>query len=251
MSNKSRSDIKAQIFQYLPKVNQSAKATLINNCIDLAVEEITNQHDFRAFREKTPDTCTLSAGSYYLDLNSSNFTNMCGSTTPFKSIRLMRWLKVSGGDDYGVIRFLDDLTFHEKYGYVDYASRDRGYPKHYTIIEDRILFNCPAYEALTIRCYYQKTHGAFAGDDTAHGFATRSNMTAFMFIVYRALMELKVSMNSAEFPQELSGVSDAVKKYGAELIAQDVDMPDEEFEIGWAERSDGSVAENPYGWIGV
>lgn len=249
MANKSRSDIKAQIFQYLPKVNQSAKDTLINNVIDLAVEEITNQHDFRIFKEKTYDTFTMSTGSYFMTLNVANFTTMCASTTPFKYIRIMRWLKQSGGEDYGTIRYLDDLTFHEKYGYIDYSSRTRGYPVHYTIIEDRVLFNCPVAEYLYIRCYYQKTHGAFDSDDTPHRFATRSNMTAFMYIVYRALLELKVSLSSAEFPQEIGGISDLVKKYAADLIAQDVEMPDEEFEIGWAERSDGNTVVSSYDWV--
>jgi len=36
MSNKTRSQIKAQIYEYLPNINNSAHTTLLENLIDLA-----------------------------------------------------------------------------------------------------------------------------------------------------------------------------------------------------------------------
>jgi hypothetical protein len=245
---KTRDDIKNQIYAYLPKINQTGKATLINNVIDLAVEEISRQHDFRALRAHNPDTATLTASAYYLDLDSATFSTMCSSSIYLKDILHMRWLK-SGTDDYGKITFLDDAEFHDRYGYYDYASRSTGYPFHYTRLADRLIFNCPAYEALTIRCFYQKLHPPFSGDSTEHSFGTKINMAAFMAIVYRSLLELKSSLSSLEFPQELSGASDMYQKYLGDMIAADKDVANEEFELGTMETNTSRWETNPYDWV--
>ena len=248
MANKTRDDIKNQIYAYLPKINQAGKATLINNVIDLAVEEISRKHNFRALRPHLPDEATLAAGSYYLDLNSTNFTTMCAGSVYLKDILSMFWRK-STGSEYGAIRFLDDADFHDRYGYFDYTNRSRGYPVHYTRLADRIIFNCPAYEALTIRCFYQKLHPPFAGDSTEHSFGSNMNMAAFMAIVYRSLLELKSSLSSLEFPQELSGAVEMAQKYMNDMIAIDKDIANEDFELGTLETNYTRFATDPYDWV--
>jgi hypothetical protein len=247
VANKTREDIKNQIYDFLPKINQTGKQTLINNCIDMAVEEISRKHDFRALRPHLPDEATLAASAYYLDLNSTNFTTMCSTSVYLKDIRSMFWRK-STGDDYGRITFLDDQSFHERYGYYDYSSRDTGYPIHYTRLKNRLIFNCPAYEALTIRCFYQELHPPFSGDSTAHSFGTDMNMTAFFAITYRTLMELKSSLSSLEFPQELSGAAEMAQKYFQDMVDADKSVENEEFSIGWSEREERSAATDPYDW---
>lgn len=248
MANKSRAEIKAQIYEYLPKINQSGKTTLINNVIDLAVEEISRKHNFRALRPYTPDETVLAAGSYYLDLISFVFSEMCASTVYLKDIIAMRWRK-STGDDYGEIRFLDDAEFHARYGYYDYTGRSRGYPVHYTRVANRLYFNCPAYESLIIRCFYQKLHPPFSGDTKRHEFGNNMNMAAFMAIVYRSLFELKSSLTSLEFPQELSGASELAQKYIADMIEIDKDIANEDFELGTSETSRSRFDSDPYGWV--
>jgi len=248
MANKSRLEIKNQIYEYLPQINQTANATLVNNVIDLALEEISNMHDFRCLRAASPDEATLAAGAYSLVLNSTNFTTMMGTTGYFKDIISM-FMRKTGKDDYKPIYFLDDKEFHHRYGYVDYASRTRGYPDHYTRLENTLLFNCPAQESLLIRVYYQKYHPALASDSTTHSFDTKDNMVAFQAIVYSALVELKNSLNTVEFPHEMENVASMAKYYVGKLIARDFTRVNEQFEIGWAEKSDmGSTDSDPYYW---
>lgn len=247
MANKTRDDIKNQIYEFLPQINQAGKTTLIDNCIDLAVEEISRLHDFRSLRATTPDEATLTTGSYYLTLDSSTFTTMMASTTYMKDILKVFWRK-STGDLYGEIKFIDDDEFHKKYGYYDYTSRSTGYPIHYTILNNRMIFNCPAYESLIIRCFYQKLHPPFEADDTEHSFHEKMNYAAFFAIVYRALAELKASLNSIEFPQDLQTVAQIYPKYIQDMIDIDKTNVNEEFALGWAERTEGGYATDPYDW---
>lgn len=248
MSNKTRLECQAQIYEYLPSLNQSAKATLINNCLDLALEEISHQHDFRCLRAASPDEATLAAGAYSLVINSTNFTTMMGATGYFKDILAM-FMRITGKTDYKPITFLDDKEFHHRYGYVDYASRTRGYPQHYTRLGTTLIFNCPASESLLIRCWYQKYHPPFSADGTSHSFDSKDNMIAFYAIVYSAMVELKNSLNTLEFPQDLQNVTAMAQLYTQRLIERDKVIVNEEFEIGWADRSCMSSADtDPYYW---
>lgn len=245
MANKTRTEIRNQIYQYLPQVNQTGKLTLVNNAIDLAVEDMSNRHDFRCLRAVTPDTATLAVGAYYLDL--SSFTVMGAAATYLKDILQMRWMKGTS-EDYGHIKFVDDALFHDRWGYVDYSGRTRGEPVEYTRLGDRLIFNCPANEALTIRCWYQKLHPPFAADATSHSFDTRANSTAFMAIVYGALTELKSSLSGVEFPQELQTPAAMYEQWLQKLIAKDRDVPNEAFEIGLGERGSRFNTSDPYDW---
>lgn len=251
MANKTRTDIKNQIYQYLPQINQTAKATLINNVIDLAVEEISQRHNFRCFRSHTPDTATLAASAYYLDL--TDFSTMGGSSGNFKEVIAM-FLLESGKDTYNTVRFVDDQDWHTTFGYVDYASRQTGTPSRYTILNQRFFFNCPADKAYTIRCWYQQLHPSFSADATSHSFDSRDNMVAFMAIVHQALVELKSSLGSAEFPMDLQTINAMAEKYISKLIERDVErtIQNEDFALGVLERSTRreTTTTDPYSWVG-
>jgi hypothetical protein len=249
MANKTRTDIKNQIYQYLPQINQTAKATLINNCIDLAVEDISNRHNFRSLRASTPDTATLAAAAYSLNL--TDFTTMGGSTGYFKEVLAMFRLQ-TGKEDHAPVRFVDDIDFHQTYGYVDYTSAQTGAPSYYTYIATKFLFNCPADTSYTIRVWYQTYHPPFAADATSHSFDTRDNMVAFQAIVHRSLIELKNSLSSGEFPMDLQAIGQLSEGYISQLIQRDVErtLQNETFELGVLERSSRRATdENPYSWV--
>lgn len=249
MANKSRTEIRNQIYLYFPQVNQSSKLTQVNDAIDLAVEEISHRHNFRCFRATTPDSANLTEGSYYLDL--ASFTTMGGASGYFKDVLAMFWTR-AGTEDYCSIKFMDDRKFHNTFGYVDYASRTRGKPTHYTRLADRFLFNCPADETISIRCWYQKYHAPFTADTGAGGlhlFASKDNQLAFMAIVHTALAELKKSMDTLEFPQEMMLVEQKAEYYIQRLIERDVDIQNEDISIGWAERTERRYIEDAYSWV--
>jgi len=173
---------------------------------------------------------------------------MGGSGGYFKDILAMFWM-VSGTSDYNPIKFMDDIVFHQTFGYVDDPDRTRGKPTHYTRLTDRFIFNCPADETISIRCWYQKYHPPFASDGTSHSFAAKDNMLAFQAIVHTALAELKMSMDALEFPQELSNVTQFAKYYTDRLIQRDIDVANEQFEFGWSERTSRASASDDYSWV--
>ena len=87
MTNKTRSDILAQVYEYIPQANVTSHNTLTDNLCDLAVEEISLRHNFRVLSASTHKEHAVSAGEYYVDESDFTFTN-------FKEIRLLMWLKV-------------------------------------------------------------------------------------------------------------------------------------------------------------
>lgn len=247
MANKTRGDIKNRIYQYLPQINQTAKATLINESIDLAAEEISQRHDFRCMRVATPDVATLAAGEYSLDL--TDFGSVGSASANFKDFLEMRWLK-TGTSDYGKITFMDDKQYHDEVGYIDYTGRTAGKPSRYTRLKDTLFFDSPADEDVIIRAWWQKQHGAFASDGDTHRFAAKDNMAAFDALTYSALFELKNSLNSVEFPEELQGVGQLAEAKINKLIARDKDIANEEITFCPGERRGARRNEaNPYDWI--
>lgn len=246
MANKTRADILAQIYQYLPQVNQTSKATLLNNLIDVAAEEISNRHNFRALRASSPDTAAMTAGQYYVDMTA--FATMGGTAGYLKDILEMRLMK-TGDSTYGVIKYLDDKEFHDRFGYVDYASASRGAPSYYTRLGDRLIFNCPADQAYIARAWYQKYHAPFSTDTMSHQFESKSNMAAFHALVYMTLLEAKSSMNAVEFPEELQSVGQMAEAWVQKLIMRDMDVGNEDFEMGIMEDSGGDSTVNPYSWV--
>lgn len=254
MAAKTRAEIISRILQYLPQVAPASKLTLIQDSINLALEDLTSRPgiDFRFLRVKDPDTASLTAGEYYVDL--TDFPVMGGTSSYFRDISKMFLLK-SGSDTYDRVTFLDDAEFHDKYGYVDYASRSRGIPSHYTRLEDRFIFSCPLSEARTARVWWTKYHAPLTVDSGTGGvllFPERDQMTAMYAVIYLALAELKNSLNTVEFPQELAGCEKRAETYIAKLIARDKDAQNEDVSdpIGWSERAPSSGGtRDPYAWV--
>jgi hypothetical protein len=246
MANKTRGDILSQVYQYLPQMNQTSKVTMLNNLVDLAVEEISNRHNFRSLKATAPDTATMTAGQYYVDL--TGFATMGGTAGYLKDILEMR-LTESGKGTYSVIKYLDDKEFHDRAGYIDYASATQGAPSYYTRVGDRLLFNCPADKAYIVRAWYQKYHPPFSTDTMVHQFEAKSNMMAFHAIVYMTLLEAKNSLNSFEFPQELQAVGQMAEMWVQKLIGRDMDIANEEFEMGTLDSGEGGGVVDPYGWV--
>ena len=246
MANKTRGDILTQVYQYLPQLNQTSKTTFVNSLLDLAVEEISNRHNFRALKATAPDTAAMTAGQYYIDL--TGFATMGGTAGYLKDILEMRLME-SGQGAYSVIRYLDDKEFHNKAGYVDYASASKGAPSFYTRLGDRLIFNCPADKAYIVRAWYQKYHPPFSTDTMAHQFEAKSNMMAFHAIVYMTLLEAKSSLNSFEFPQELQSVGQMADMWIQKLIMRDMDIANEDFDLGMADSGEDAGVADPYGWV--
>lgn len=235
---KTLSDIKNQIYAYLPQVNSSSKDTLLSNSINLAVERISRAHDWTQFKPYTPVEKVLSEGAYYLSKSDFSFTR-------FQSIRLMYWRK-SSGEDYGKIKFLDDETFLERYGYIDYSDRSKSYPVNYTIQGTRYVFNCPATEDLTIRVYYQQYHPYLTADESELEF--EPEYLGFQTIALYSLLELKNSLTGLEFPQELSIITQLAPQYLAELILADKKNDSEELELGTLETDRTDPLTDNFGW---
>lgn len=233
MANKTQAEILAQVFQYVPQVNQSSKTTLMANLLDFVAEDISHRHDFRSLRATSPDTATMSAGAYSVVLTA--WTTMGSSSMPFKDILSLHWM-TAGTDDYSVIKFIDDKEFHSEEGYYDYASRTRGKPTRYTRVGDTFLFNVPADETILLRAHYQKFHPAFATSTSQHQFAAKDNMLAFMALTYGVLKESKASLSNVEYPQELAQVEKQYEMFIQRLIARDKDISNEEIVFSPGER---------------
>jgi hypothetical protein len=74
-------------------------------------------------------------------------------------------------------------------------------------------------------------------------------MTALNAIVYTALLHLKASLTSAEFPQELAAVQQLADKWTRELIERDRTRMDEDMFLGWIEHQEDISETNPYNWV--
>lgn len=247
MANKNRANIASQIYEYLPRLNTSSKTTLVNNAIDAAVETISHRHDFRCLRSATPDTATMTAGQYSAPMTS--FGTVGSDAACFKGFLKLFQMKANA-EDHNEIEFLDDASFHDRFGYVDYASRSPGKPRFYTRLANTLLFDCPVDEAITLRGWWQKYHGPFAADTSTHQFQPKDNMLAFNTILYFSLMELKSSLTGVEIPQELVTAEQRAEMLLQELIARDKDIPNESFSFGWGERSSCSRGNtDPYSWV--
>jgi len=110
MSNKTRSQIKAQIYEYLPNINNSAHTTLLENLIDLAAEEISYRHNFRYLALTTPAEHDIVEGEYYVE--ESDFG--------FGGIQLNTYTSTMTGDETFTYDGGDDKIF-----YLDPNGADR------------------------------------------------------------------------------------------------------------------------------
>jgi len=266
MANKTRAQIVTRVQDYLPQMKTASKTVLVNDLVDYVVEKMSKRHDFRCLRATTYDSAILTQGNYQLPL--SSFTTLGASGSGFKDILQMFWLHTYTSPDYYPISFIDDDMWHGKYGYVDYSQATRDWPSEYTILNDTICFNAQTTEDLVIRVWWQKYHLDFTTlavnlnildsqgnpdpDSVPHQFDAKSNMLAFMTIVYGVLEECKSELTGDEGPQELADPHTRFETYLARLIADDKDKANESFAIGPAERmgSRGSTRD-PYSWARI
>jgi hypothetical protein len=63
------------------------------------------------------------------------------------------------------------------------------------------------------------------------------------------LLEAKNSLNSFEFPQELQAVGQMAEMWVQKLIGRDMDIANEEFEMGTLDSGDDGGVVDPYGWV--
>lgn len=274
MGNITRAEIQNQIYQYIPHMNQAAKLTLVNNAIDLALERISRRHNFVCLRGATVATATITAGQYSFARTSLGprvwATSSIGQGVDWIKDIISLWLFDVSGDVTKFVRYMDLKEFDNTYSVEEIASRGSAAADHYTRVGGTYLLSAPADKAYELLARYQMYHPRFSlwstctfTTTTTSGTTTSTlnpstatiwfdaehQMTALNAIVYTALTELKSSLNSVEFPQELQAVESLAKQWVSELIEADKDIMDEDFALGWAERSDSSSEENPYDWV--
>lgn len=240
MANRTRSDIIAQLKEYIPTINVSSHDTMIDNLIDLAAEDISYRHNFRSLMATTPKTHDIEADEYYVDESDFEFTN-------FKEIRYMMWLKSSTGE-HSHIKFKPTERFFRDHPYVDYTGNTQGKPRFYTRTGTRIQFNCQLDETVTLRIWYQQKHGNFASDETSHSF--EPDNLGFQAIVATVLGEIHDALPGIQLSPKAQ-IAMLKKEYWiSKLIEIDLMKSDEEIEMG--ENIDGETSEGetqPYSWV--
>jgi len=240
MANKTRTNIKDQVKKYFPTAGNTAHDTLLDNLIDLAVETISERHNFRCLAATAPASHDVTEGEYYIDEADFTFTN-------FKEITRMQWVKAATGE-HGRIKYKHPGAFDRDYPYLDYAGRTGGKPQFYTQKGTRYFFNCPLDETVSVRAWYQMKHGNFASDDAVHLFD--SDNLAFQAIVSITLSELHDALPGFELSPKAQF---AIQKSGvwvSQLIESDRGRTDEEIVLGAYEDRNPSGGDNdPYSWV--
>lgn len=276
MANFTRAELRNQIYQYLPHANQSTKLTMVNNCIDLALEEISQDHDFICLRGTSLATATITGGQYYFHetaLGPRVFaTDAIVQGVDWIKDIISLWLFDVGGNSTKFLRYLDTREFDNTYDAEDIASRGSAAANTYTRLGQLYLLDCPADKGYKVLARYQMYHPRFGLWSTCSSTATtatsssttildpstatiwfdaKDQMYAMNAIVYIALRELKMSMTSVEFPQEMQAIDALADKWKKVLIARDSARMDEQVELGWAERTASSAnnTESPYSWV--
>lgn len=240
MANKTRADIIAQLKWYVPQLNAESHDTLIDNVIDLAAEEISYRHNFNFLSESTPIDVSLSEGDYSITKTTFGFTD-------FKEIIHMLWLISTTGSN-AKIMYKPRKRFLLDYPYIDYSGITGGKPTFYTWIENTVFFNCPADEDITIRVWYQKTHGNFTDDSTSHLF--EPDNLGFQAIIAVALSEIQEALPGMEISQKTALVMQKKEYWINQLIEIDMTKADQEIEMGEnIDLKTSAGITDPYAWV--
>ena len=240
MANKTRKDILAQIYEYIPQINVSSHETLVDNLCDLAAEEISMRHNFRALAGETPAEHTIEADDYYIDETDFSFTN-------FKELRSLIWLNSTTGE-HALLTWKPQEKFQRDHSYLDYSGVTSGKPRFYTRIGTRYFFNCPFDEEVTGRAWYQKVHGDFADDDAVHLFSP-DNM-GFQAIIACVLAEIQEALPGMDVSKKAIASLQKKEYWIGKLIDMDIIKANETIEMGENTDSEGSRNDtNPYGWV--
>lgn len=240
MANKTRTNIISQVYEYIPQVEVTSRDDLLDNLIDLAVEMISQRHNFSYLRATAPATHDVIADEYYIDESDFSFTN-------FKEILLLQWAKASSGEN-ARIKFLPFPDFIERYPYVEYSGNTDGKPKHYTKTGTRYLFNCQLDETVTMRAWYQQLHGNFVNDAAVHSFDPDN--LGFQAIVSIVLSEIHDALPSLEVSKKAGMAMQKSEIWIDRLIRADLIKSDQPIEFEWSEQRTGEAGiTNPYEWV--
>lgn len=237
---KSQSNVESQIGYYVPQITATVHATLLDNVINLALEEISERHDFRKLRYG-PEDYSASANEY----NWSISDLVDASYTEIKHTITLMWLKSSTGE-VGKINYLTPDVFLGRYPYVDYASRDTGKPVFYTEINSKYYVNVPLDEAVTLRHYYQRYHPQISGSETI--LFDPPNI-AMMAVVAAAISEINDALPGLDLSPKAQAAMMRKEFWINRLIEYDLKRADP-IELGSLERGDWRTFEtDPYAWV--
>ena len=240
MANKTRTDILAQLYEYLPGLNVTSHNALTDNLIDLAAEEISLRHNFTYLRANAPATHDITANEYYVDEADFSFTSL-------KEILFFQWIK-SGTGENAPIRWLPYQDFLKKYPYVEYSGNTDGKPIYYTRYANRLFFNCQLDETVTARAFYQKVHGNFSADGSSHAF--QPDNVGFQAIVACVLSEAREALPGLEWTEVALTTLQKKELWIQQLIKYDSVNANEEVELEPAHKADGEQGiTNPYDWV--
>jgi hypothetical protein len=237
MANKTRTNIISQVYEYIPKMNVTSHDTTLDNLIDLAAEEISLRHNFTYLAANAPATHAVAANEYYIDEADLSFTNL-------KEILYLQWI-VSARGESGKLKWIPFREYQQRFPYVEYSGNTDGKPVYYTKYGNRIFFNCQLDEAVTMRAFYQKTHGVFA---TVHLF--QPDNIGFQAIVACVLSECRELLPGLEWSQAAIQALEKKELWIQQLIKHDMVNSDEDIEMEPAHRKDYDTgAESPYSWV--
>ena len=238
MANKTRADILAQVYEYVPNANVTSHNDLTDNLADLAVEVISAEHDFTYLRSTTPATHDVLQTEYTVAESDFSFTNL-------KEITHLQWVKAATGE-HNNITHLPEQEFHARYGYVSYSGNSEGKPMHYTRAGNTLLFNCALDETVTVRAWYQQYHGNFTDDNTSHSF--QPDNLGFQVIVAVILQELHTSIPGLELSPKAQAALMKASVYVGKLVMADLDKASEPIVLRAAHTKHEDTVYNPYNW---
>lgn len=240
MANKTRADIIAQLKEYIPNLNATAHDAAVDNLIDLSAEHISGRHNFSYLRATSPATHDAAANEYYMDESDFSFTNL-------KEIYFLEWIKAATGEN-ARIEWLPENEFRRRFRYVEYSGKADGKPAFYTRSGNRFFFNCQFDEAATIRAWYQKYHGAFAGDSTSHSF--QPDMIGFNAIVAVALAESQTMIPGLVLNPKAQSAAGTAEYWISQLVQADIGKNEEGVKLAPKQYRRGSGGEtSPYDWV--
>ena len=239
MANRTRAQIIAQIYEYVPNMNVTGHNTALDNLIDLAAEEISRRHNFTYLRANAPATADLSADAYYFDESDFSFAN-------FKEIIFLQWVKAGTGEN-GRIGFLPQQDFLSRYPYVEYSGNSDGKPTYYTKIGTRYFLNCQLDEAVTIRAWYQQLHGNFSDDGDSHLFDPDN--LGFQAIISCVLSEIHEAIPGLQLTAKTAEAIQRKEYWINQLIEYDIGRSNEPIEVeALHKRQVSSSVTDPYSW---
>jgi len=240
MANKTRTDIIAQLKEYVPALEASDHDAAVDNLIDISAELVSARNNFSYLNVSEPATHDITADEY--TVAEGDF-----SMTSFKEIRMFEWIKAATGEN-SRIKYLPIREFHDRFRYISYSGNTPGKPTFYTRQGNSLLFNCQVDETITARIWYSKYHGNFANDSASHLF--QPDNIGFQAIICTALTELRRLIPGVEVPQQALAAAQFAEYWIERLIEEDIGKSDEGVKIAPADKKENySSTSDPYDWV--